>query len=147
MEENKKRFKYVRTTHGVFEISKEYGDCVMCGIEQEFKNLCEKNFDCYYIDARNQAIYSRRNGIGIMFPYIKSADAIEELCDCYLEDWGKGIPHIVTKHMMSVWSEVHKGKALRGETTFYACIIKRDGKGTHIEPVAKMNEKGEFELL
>lgn len=146
MEENKKIFKYVRTTHGVFEISKEYGDCVMCGIEQEFKNLCEKNFDCYYIDARNQAIYSRRNGIGIMFPYIKSADAIEELCDCYLDDYGHGVPGIITKDVFakSIWVE---RKALRKDISLYACIVKRDGKGTHIEPVAEMNKKGEFELL
>ena len=75
---------------------------------------------------------------------LKQADTIEELCDCYLEDCGRGVPAIITKTM---WVDLHMEKSLRGETSFYACIIKRDEKGVHIEPFAKLNEKGEFELL
>lgn len=142
MEENKRRFKYVRTTHGVFEISKEYGDCVMCGTEQEFKNLCKKNFDCYYIDAGKQAIYSRRNGIGIMLPYIKSADAIEELCDAAVVEWENdetpGCYEYIDKDVLLALL-----KTIDGINIYGAIYIK--GKG--LIYVAKMNEKGEFELL
>ena len=141
MEENKKRFKYVRTTHGVFEISKEYGDCVMCGTEQEFKNLCEKNFDCYYTDTIKQAIYSRRNGIGIMLPYTKSADAIEELCDWYVTVWSKdGHTEYCTYYDLD--RDLFQS-LIRAKFTVYGAIWTDKG----LIYVAKMNEKGEFELL
>ena len=76
----------------------------------------------------------------------RKADTIEELCDCYLDDYGKGMPVIITKDVFekSIWAE---RKALRKDISVYACIVKRDGKGTHIEPVEKKNKKGELESL
>ena len=73
----------------------------------------------------------------------KKSDNLDELCDCYLED-GENIPTIIAKDMCD---GLRKEKALKEGNTLYACIIKRDEKGTHIEPFAKLNEKGELELL
>ena len=70
-------------------------------------------------------------------------DNLDELCDCYLED-GENIPTIIARDKCD---GLCKEKALREGNTLYACIIKRDEKGTHIEPFAKLNEKGEMELL
>ena len=71
-------------------------------------------------------------------------DTVDELCDCYLEDTGKGVPCIVSKGM---WAQCHKDKAWRGESDFYACIVKRDEKGPHVEPVAKLNKEMGWDLL
>jgi len=80
----------------------------------------------------------------VVLDVIDQADTVDELCDCYLEDCGRGVPAIITKTM---WVDFHMEKAFRGETAFYACIVKRDEKGTHINPVAKLNEKMGWDLL
>ena len=138
MEENKRNFKYVRTTHGVFYINKEYGDCVMCGTEQEFYNLCKKNFDCFYISTIKQTIYSRRNGIGIALPYIKSADTIEELCDEFVvadRDNHRG------RYIVRDDGDLKEVYEKLGDV--FGAIWTAKG----LLYVAKMNGKGEFELL
>ena len=98
---------------------------------------------------------SKEFGVELLYKdsdIVDQADAIEELCDCYLEDCGKGTPATITKDMFanptnSIWVDLIKGKVLRKEIAFYACVIKRDSTGTLIRSIAKMNEKGEFELL
>lgn len=142
--------KYIRTEDRIIDTEKEFSSLVTCGTKQEFANLLKKNFNCVYVSDDDKNIHANCGGEQIKIPYVKQADAIEELCDCCLEDYGRGVPATISKRMLEPsepWLDFLKGKVLRKEITLYACIIKRDGKGTHIEPVAKMNEKGEFKVL
>ena len=79
---------------------------------------------------------------GEIMPYkedvIAEADTIEELCDCYVIIID-GKPCLTT---IDEWSWYFE------EYTLYACIwVTLPNGAPRLEPVAKMNEKGELELL
>ena len=109
--------KYIRTKNGKIHIS--YNDY------QGFEKLwvCKKRntlADFYYV---------RRSSI------VAQADTIEELCDCFVEV-GLGNPMVVT------WEYVLHDEDRRNFDV-YGAISTAKG----IIYVAKLNEKGELELL
>lgn len=109
--------KYIRTKDGIYEVKHD-----------------EKNF-----------IYKGSNMIAIYDPkiyqvrdihkdeIIKQADNIEELCDCYSYDIETTRDYLVAKS----W------KLHRLEREVYGCIKTNEG----LIYVAKMNEKGDLELI
>lgn len=124
MEENKKRFKYVRTKDGRIT---HLGQCVVT--------------DC--AEAKVLYVSDRLNPLCVReIPYVKQADTIEELCDAAVVEWENdetpGCYEYIDKDVLLALLKIIDGINIYG-----AIYIK--GKG--LIYVAKMNEKGEFELL
>lgn len=115
--------KYIRTKDGIFEYDKH--------ISIEGDTLYEIVFDDKYTDYGVNGKYSRGK-------IIAKADTIEELCDVFVmisEDYD--LPQLVCKMNFEYCKTICKW------TNFYGAVWTNKG----LIYVAKMNEKGELELL
>lgn len=117
--------KYIRMRDGIYEVVKEDGDWIDC--VGSFQRMMKCQF-C----IKKHAI-------------IKQADTIEELCDCFVKIKRKGNckPYILKfdyKDLPTLKEQAIKYK----DSSVYGAVHIED-KG--LIYVAKMNEKGELELL
>ena len=81
---------------------------------------------------------------------VKQADTIEELCDGYVlvyKIWSNIKPNILTPLRSWTFKDARRF-AIEEESYLFACIWVIDSNGAPtLKPVAKMNEKGDLELL
>ena len=109
--------KYVKTKEGIFEVEQKYRDLVSCG---------EKGINYY-------------QGWKIK----KQADSIEELCDGWvLESKAYTSGFFVIYNTKENQERMKNFKLRKGETLFGAIWTDKG-----LIYVAKMNDKGELELL
>ena len=110
--------RYVRTKNSIREIIDDYGNC--CSVKSNHK----KTIDGFTI------IY------GLSFA--PRADTIEELCDCYvIKDRDEHLPFV------SKTDFDYSNNKDKNNFDVYGAIWV----GVDLKSVAKMNEKGELELL
>lgn len=110
--------KYVRTDRGIYEI-----ESVFVNNEGEFVGY--NIVDDFMIILRNQVV--------------KSADTIEELCDGFIfKDTCANELHLVNQN---------GGISMLGATLFKETLRGFIETDTGLIYVAKLNDKGEFELL
>ncbi len=123
--------KYIRTKDGIYEI------------DETFK----RDNQIAFFDNKE-----RTHGYIVGFfegkNVLKQADTIEELCDGWIIEclgWDKPIFKRQLRYIN--WRDYVK-TANKYKATHYACIfVKLQNGAIRIEPVAKMNKKGELELL
>lgn len=141
--------KYIRTKDGIFE--RMFPDCETQRISFDHKTIEPAYFTINYDWVAQKDV-------------IKQADTIEELCDryygvdengdvCRVHNWSKDCypskPHewavdgFCTKKDITI-SELKK---LFPKGIFGAVVWFDDNGNLHIDIVAKMNDKGELELL
>ena len=118
--------KYIRTKNGVYCFEKEY--------------ILKQN-------KKGQVIIRTSKGYDIFYlkDILNQANTIPELVDEYiLKDTETGYCGVVSKETMK--HSINPGTAYGRE--FYAAIWSIDEKGIPtLKPVAKINNKGELELL
>ena len=118
--------KYVRTTDGRI--------VRLCGVIQESIHVNSEGKILYISDRHNPlCVYA--------IPYVKQADTIEELCDWYVSVWSKD-GHTEYCTYYDLGRDLFQSLTC-AKFTIYGAIWTDKG----LIYVAKMNEKGEFELL
>ena len=112
--------KYIRTKDNIYELTNE--------------KISVGSVVYYYVKGKHTPISSK--------DIIKQADNIEELCDegiCISKDGLKPKPYILSKILNSYFEDF---------SAIYGCIWIEGEKGEPIlKSVAKINSKGELELL
>jgi hypothetical protein len=112
--------KYIRTEKGIYEV-----------VGADSCSYLNAPPEMYYITSYNKNILKSK--------VIAQADTIEELCDMFVvinDDWGKE-PYCCT------YVEIKLYKNLKTKGKVYGAIWTDKG----LIYVAKMNDKGELELL
>lgn len=134
--------KYIRTKDRIYEVVRE----IFNGKAYEVKLpksewWYDEDNKCYYEDSKFDSFHKKE--------VIKEADAIEELCDEF-------VIHLISKETKQEYHyEYDDFRALTNLQIKEGYVGEKYGaiwfKGENGEPilkcVAKMNEKGEFELL
>jgi len=129
--------RYIRTNEGVFELHEKQGN-----IEGMF-NIKLKNF----LNPKGYRIIAKER-------VIKQSDTIEELCDEFIWKWNESeFPYSTARQYcrFSGWGDLKRtireeenyGKNLNQDYVIFGAIWTDKG----LIYVAKMNEKGELELL
>ena len=119
--------KYIRTKDGIFEFKDFHKECL------------------------NHYGYTKKNGINVLMTLSeakehKVADTIEELCDEFVLEDNSGNKILGTLGRDTFWNNYYSisiEQALKNNFVFYGAIWTDKG----LIYVAKMNKKGELELL
>ena len=103
------------------------------------KYIRTKETICFAIDDKEVDYFKYQLGV----ENIKVADTIEELCDDFLFVDREGKPHFKS-HDGNIW---YLGFIGNNKGGFGVIYVFDESDVLHIKTVAKMNGKGEFELL
>lgn len=141
--------KYIRTKDGrIIDLKKRFGHLPWCKSKEEFEKESHTPYKHYfYLDKETSQIffYNCYTNCPESVEFVKQADTIEELCDEFVCDHNNGTRVIQIKECKPQFPfcEDTVDYFRRNNQKYYGAIWTDKG----LIYVAKMNEKGELELL